>query len=218
MRAFERRYRRTIGFEVRADSRHVASLKGNQRLDYARLAEELAERAMCDHQALREALQFSGHGHAPFAEALVNANLVADWELSRVVCEIYGLPFLTVDTCEPDPRARAGIDTHFLLEHGLVPLSKFGGLLTVAMPGMVPAEVLGELAAVTDLTILPIVGSVSSNRRWIEQHLHAELVAALPKATPEAVAQANTEWSSIFDAGDAAVQLDLTPGESTQEH
>ena len=32
---------------------------------------------MCEMQALREALQFSGRGHAPFAEALVNASLVS---------------------------------------------------------------------------------------------------------------------------------------------
>jgi hypothetical protein len=147
----------------------------------------------------------------------VHANLVSDWELSRIVCEMYGLPFLPVEMCEPDPRAREKLDTHFLLEHGLVPMSRFGGLLTIAMPGMVPAEVLGELAALTDLTILPIVGSVRSNRRWLEANLHAALAAALPSPSAEAVAQATTEWGSIFDAGDAAVHLDLTPGEKQAE-
>jgi hypothetical protein len=187
--------------------------KSSQRLDYARLSEVLAERGMCEPQALREALNFSGRGHSPFAEALVNAKLVADWELSRIVAELYNLPFMPVDMCEPDPKARAGIDINFLIENGLVPLARFGQVVTVAMPGMVPAEILGLLAAETDLYVLPVVGTVQSNRRWIEMNLQEALRSALPVITPEAQQQAN-EWGNIFDAGDAAVLLDLKlPGE-----
>jgi len=186
-------------------------VKHNQRLEYARLAEVLAERGMCEMHALREALQFSGRGHAPFAEALVNASLVSDWELSRVVCELYNLPFVTVDVCEADPNARKGINAAFLIEHGLVPLGRYGQLLTVAMPGMVPAEVLGMLAADTDLYILPVVGTVQTNRRWIDRHLQAELAAALPTTPAEEITPDQGEWGDIFDQGDAAVLLDLKP-------
>ena len=184
-------------------------MKHNQRLDYSRLAEVLAERGMCEPQALREALQFSGRGHAPFAEAVVNANLVADWELSRVVCELYNLSFLPVDVVDPDPKARTGLNVAFLIEHGLVPIGRYGQVLTIAMPGMVPAEVLGILAADTDLYILPVVGTVRSNRRWIELNLQAELRAALPTASREEVAEGAGGWGNIFDAADAAVLLDL---------
>jgi hypothetical protein len=186
-------------------------VKHNQRLEYARLAELLAERGMCEMQALREALQFSGRGHAPFAEALVNASLVSDWELSRVVSELYNLPFLTVDICEADPNARKGINSAFLIEHGLVPLSRFGQLLTVAMPGMVPAEVLAMLAAETELHIAPVVGTVQTNRRWIERHLQAELAAALPTSPGPQAAEEDGGWGNIFDQADAAVLLDLKP-------
>jgi hypothetical protein len=186
-------------------------VKHNQRLEYARLAEVLAERGMCEMQALREALQFSGRGQAPFAEALVNASLVSDWELSRVVSELYNLPFLTVDVCEADPNARKGINSAFLIEHGLVPMSRFGQLLTVAMPGMVPAEVLALLAAETDLYILPVVGTVQTNRRWIERTLQSELAAALPTTQSPQVVQEEGEWGNIFDQADAAVLLDLKP-------
>jgi hypothetical protein len=184
-------------------------LKNNQRLDYARLAEVLAERGMCEPQALREALQFSGRGHAPFAEALVNANLVSDWELSRIVCELYNLAFLPIEFVEPDPSARKGMNIQFLIENGIVPISRFGQALTVVMPAMVPAEVLGLLAAETDLYILPVVGTVQTNRRWIETNLHAQLAAALPTPTAEEVAHGAGEWGSIFDQADAAVLLNL---------
>jgi hypothetical protein len=189
-------------------------VKQNQRLDYGRLAEVLAERGLVEPQALREALQFSGRGGLPFPEALVTANLVADWELSRVVCELYNLPFVSIDQCDPDPKAREGVSLQFLLDHGLVPIGRFGRLLSVVMPALVPAEVLGLLAAETELQIVPLVGTVRSNRRWLEVHLQIEMPAALPSDAKETEAQAK-QWSSIFDAGDAAVLLDLQPpGES----
>jgi hypothetical protein len=72
-------------------------VKSNQRLEYGQLAKVMAERGMVEPQALQEALDCSTKGGVPFAEALVSANLVADWELSRVVCALYNLPFLTVD-------------------------------------------------------------------------------------------------------------------------
>src|SRR5258708_38631447 len=79
-------------------------VKHNQRLDNQRLAEILAERGMVDPQALREAIQFASHGRVPLTEALVSSNLVQDWELSRIVCELYNLPFLPVDLLDPDPK------------------------------------------------------------------------------------------------------------------
>jgi hypothetical protein len=185
-------------------------VKQNQRLEYGRLAEVLAERGLVEPQALREALQFSGRGALPFPEALVSANLVADWELSRVVCELYGLPFLSIEQCEPDVKAREGIDPQFLVDHCLVPLGRFGRLLTVVMPAIVPAEVLGLLAAETELQISPVVGTVRSNRRWLELNLKIELPAALPSGGGDHDLHAG-QWSSIFDAGDAAVLLDLQP-------
>lgn len=182
--------------------------KTNQRLEYSRLAEVLAERGLVDPQALREALQWSGKGNLPFPEALVQANLVADWELSRLVCELYGLPFLPVDMVEPDAKAREGIEVQTLVENCIVPISRFKQVLTIAMPAMVPADVLGLLASETDLHLLPVVGTVRTNRVWLEKHVQGPPQAALPAATSD-VDDPTGEWSNIFDAADAAVLLEL---------
>jgi hypothetical protein len=184
--------------------------KNNQRLEYGRLSEVLAERGLVEPQALREALQFSTQGNMPFPEALVSANLVQDWELSRVVCEIYNLAFLSVDMVDPDPKALQGIDPQLLIDNALVPIGRFGQVLTVCMPAMVPAEVLGLLAAETDLYIMPVVGTVRTNRKWLEMHVSLPQ-APMPAATEIANDEAAGEWSSIFDQGDAAVNSGLGP-------
>ncbi len=194
-------------------------MKITQRLDNARLAEALADRGLCEPQALREALQLSGRGNAPFAESIVAANLVTDWELGRVVAELYNLPFLPVEFCEPDSRALQGLDIAFLAEHGIVPLGRFGTVLTIVMPGMVSAEVVAALQIPgTELTVLPVVGTVSGNRRWIEMNLTPKLQATLSTVIDGAQeALANPEWGNLFDAADAAVNLELTPPEDGAE-
>ncbi len=164
----------------------------------------MAERGMVEPQALQEALNSCTKGGVAFPMALVNANLVADWELSRVVCKLYNLPFLTVDMCTPDPSAFEGISEDYIRETGLIPLSRYGQVLTVCMPGLVPAETLGLLSAELDVFILPVVGTVRSNWMWIESHMETEQPKTM---TPPPSGPA--DWSDIFDAADAAVLLDL---------
>jgi hypothetical protein len=169
-------------------------VKYTQRLDYGRLAEVLHERGLAGLDAIRELLQLSQDGGMPFCEALVTSNLVSDWDLSKVVCETFQLPFLPVDLISPNPAALEEINVADFQKHQLVPLDVFGQVLTVAMPALVPAEVLAHIAAMSDFEVLPVVGTVESNRRWISEHM-----ALAPPPAMEG------GWESMFDAADASV-------------
>jgi len=177
-------------------------LKNSNRLDYSSLAEVLGQRGLIDPGRLKIALQASQKTSVSFPEMLVSENLIGDWELSRLVCEIFGLPFLPIDFYAPSPTALEGLDHNFLRQYALVPLSRHGQILTVCMPALVPAEVLGQLAASTDLHVMPVVGTVNSNNRWLAENLAAQI-----DASPEEGAAST--WSNVFDEADAAVLLDL---------
>ena len=169
-------------------------MKYTQRLDYGRLAEVLHERGLAELDSIQELLQLSKDDGTPFCEALVTSNIVSDWELSKVVCETFQLPFLPVDLVTPNPAAIEEIDVDLFCQHQLVPIDLFGQILTVAMPALVPAEVLAQVSAMTDFTVLPMVGTVESNRRWIDEFM---ATATGPKV--------EDGWESMFDAADAEV-------------
>ncbi len=59
---------------------------------------------------------------------------------------------------------------------------------------------------------VPLVGSVNSNRRWLQEHLPPP---AMPTPDPSATGslEENAGWTDLFDAGEQAVQLDLKDGE-----
>jgi len=176
-------------------------VKNSHRLDYATLAEVLGQRGLVDPQRLKMSLHLAQTGAVPFAEQLVVDGLIGDWDLSRIVCEIYGLPFLPVDFCSPSPDALAGLDPDFLRQHRLVPLSRHKRVLTVCMPALVHVDVIGLLESTADLHVMPVVGTVNGNNNWLAEHLPAE--------APQAPTGQAGDWSNIFDEGDAAVLLNL---------
>ncbi len=180
-------------------------MKSSQRLEYSHLAQVLAQRGLVDPQRLHLALQTSSAAKTPFPEILVGDNLISDWELSRIVCDMYNLPFLPVDIHPPGATAFEGLDPQFFREHRLIPVDRNGQLLTVCMPGMVPAEVLGQLSAECDLQIAAVVGTVMTNGLWFDSHM-----PVAQAASAEATAGGGPVWGNLFDAGDASVLEALT--------
>lgn len=186
------------------------------RLDYHRFGEALIERGLLEREVISHVLQQCEATGALLTEILVAERQITDWELSRVCCELYGLPFLTVDTYPPAANILDGLDPDFLRHYALVPLDRFEGLLTVLMPGIVPTEVLDALVQGSQQRVLPVVGSVQSNREWLDRHLPPPALpgrAAAPRGAGAGRAAPlelePTGWAGIFDAGDEAVRLNL---------
>jgi hypothetical protein len=198
-------------------------VKSTQRFDYTRFGEALVERGLTDREVLNHVLRQVNATRSLLPEVLVRENLVSDWEVSRVACELYHLPFLTVDQYPPSATALDGYDLAYLRHFALVPLDRYGGLV-----GLRPGQ---------NGRVLPVVGSVVSNRRWLEERFAPKGAPAamkgaipLPKASsiPLNTAPARAplptapppkeeplqlvdegDWGNLFDAGDEAVQLGL---------
>jgi hypothetical protein len=184
-------------------------VKSTQRLQYNRLADTLTERGLVDRETMSHVMQQCSATGALLSELLVSESLVSDWELSRVCCEIYGLPYLSVEEYMPDKGAMEGMDPEFLRQYGLVPFDRFGGIVTVAMPGLVPSEVLDALIRVDGVRVMPVVGSVVSNRRWLNENLPAAQMRLGPKGALPLEASEGDGWAGVFDAGEEAVQMEL---------
>ena len=193
-------------------------MKTSQKLDFSRFAEALVERGLVERDVLNHVLHQCQTTGALLPALLVNEGFVADWELSRVVCETFHLPFLTVKVYAPTSGVEEGIDPNFLRHYSLVPLDRYGEILTVAMPGLVSGDVLDALRNEETKKIIPVVGTVLTNQEWLNEHLPSP---ALPGAAASSVpgggneegipllSEDDEEWANIFDAGDEAVQLDL---------
>ena len=196
-------------------------MKNNQRFDYSALAEILGQRGLVEPERLAVALQTSAQSGFPFPEILIDNGLITDWEIARVVCELYGLPFLPVENYTPQASAGEGLDREFLAMNKLIPMERHGGLLTVCMPVLVPAEVLGILSAQTGLSVLPIVGTVTGNRTYIIEQQSADARAAEKAAdsdsdADEVEAALPTEELEV-EADSEEVQLEFGGDDTSDE-
>ena len=206
-------------------------MKGTPKFDYRRFTEHLIDRGMVDRGTVGHVLQQCEATGALLSEIMVQEGLVSDWEVARVVCELYHVPFLPLKVYPANKAAMEGLDPDYLRQYGLVPLDRFGNVLTVVVPGIVPSTVLMGLVDDRKVQIVPVVGSVTDNRRWLMENLpgpdtagvsaSARPTAARPASRPAApevpssmddIAAAlpdDLEWEAIFDAGEEAVQLEL---------
>ncbi len=180
----------------------------NQRLDYELLAESLRDRQLVPIDALNHVLHQVQSTGALLSALLVKDGLISDYELSQVACDVFGLPFLPVDQYSPDKALLALLDPDFLRHYALVPLDKRGKLVVMALPGVVPAEVLVQAEAFLQAKIVPVVGTVVSNQHWLEENLPP------PQALRIDMEAEGGEWASVLDMGDTAVQTILEGGEA----
>lgn len=185
-------------------------LKNTQRLDYERLADTLRHHRLVAPEALRLTLHQCLSTGALFADLLVREGMVSDWELARLCSETFNLPFIPAECYQPDKRLVEVLDPDFLRQYGLVPLDRYGSILTVAMPCMVPTDILQALEEHSGCRVLPVVGTVQGNQSWLEEHLPP------PEALRElrAATERGDEWAGVFDAGEAAVR---SKGEAVED-
>jgi hypothetical protein len=184
-------------------------VKHKQRLDHELLAEALRDRGLVPPKTLEHVLAQCVQSGALFTEQLVRDGVVSDWELAQLCCEKFGLAFMPVDLYEPDRELLPLFDATLLRQNALVPLDRFGNVLVVAMPCMVPSEVLDEIETRLSVRVMPVVGSVRANVRYLEENL--KVSESLAKVAEEAD---DGDWTNVLDMGDAAVQVELVGAEA----
>jgi hypothetical protein len=135
----------------------------------SRLARSLVERGAVLGDVLEGIFQTCTETGGLLTEALVRGGLLADWELSQIACEVFSLPFLPVDVHAPGDDALEGINPEFLKRWCLVPLTRNEDLLTVAIPGSISPQAHEELSAMTGCNLAIVVGTVLSNRLWLDE-------------------------------------------------
>ncbi len=183
-------------------------MKGLERITNLRLAEVLTQKGLLSREEMGEAISLHESSGERFVSVLVNTGYVTEWDLAKVVAESFQLPFLLGERYETPKEIIELFEEDFLFQHLVVPMDRFGKVLTVRMPVFVAGDVLEEIQEKQDMDVFPVVGLISENQKQLFQ-----MFPDHPKEEPKRpVPQENKiggEWESIFDIGDEAVKKDL---------
>ena len=191
-------------------------VKGIEKITSVRLAEILTERGAVSSEIITDALYTQDRNSEPFAQILLNGGHITEWDLAKIVTENFNLPFLMPGNYQISEVAKHRLPKDVLFEHTIVPLDTFGDIVTVVMPVMLSFDDIAKIQKDHSCDLFPYVGLLSENRKllsslftdyseWLTEKSERQQNDA-NQAASSARGTSDSDWMSIFDAGEEAIQ------------
>ena len=99
----------------------------------AKLGESLLKDNLITPQQLKEALDYQRLNGGRLASTLVKLGMLSDEEVTAVLSRQYGVPSVNLELFEVDPAAVALVPQETSERYSVLPLSRVGATLTLAM-------------------------------------------------------------------------------------
>src|SRR4026207_1930197 len=172
----------------------------------AKLGEILVRENLISPQHLREALDYQREHGGRLGFNLVKLGLISDDMITAVLSRTYGIPSVNLDLFNIDPGVLRLIPQEVAQKHSVLPLSRVGATLTLAMVAPPNVFALDDVKFMTGLNVEPVVVAEGSVQQAIAKYYgtsrEIELAStAAEEATLEkSVRQSNNGNGSITHA------------------
>jgi hypothetical protein len=181
-----------------------------EKLHRIRLADVLVEEGVLDRSTVDDALYQQDVEGKELGQVLVEREILTDYDLAKIVATHYGLPYIDVAGFTTKREVVELLPLDFCLFNGILPLDKFGSILTIAVPEVPNLDNIREIAERTKLVPTLFV----SMRRAIVTILEEEQKrrASRAKGKPLAAAAkpaAPAAEDAAMDVSQAIPDLDL---------
>ena len=149
-----------------------------------RLLTALVAKGLVKKEALTRVLEEAGSGGKNVARLLIDRGLVSEDKLFGLIAEELGIPAISLAKYRVDPVIARIIPERVARQYNVIPISKFGERLVVAMSDPLNIFALDDLKMLTQYAIDPVLAQEAEIRRAIEQaySFQSGLAAAMPGA------------------------------------
>jgi type IV pilus assembly protein PilB len=128
----------------------------------SRLGEILVKENLISPDQLKQALEYQKQHGGRLGTVLVKLGLVTDDEVTAVLSRQYGVPSINLKFYEVDPAVVKLIPQETALRYQIVPLSRVGSTLTIAMTDPTNVFAMDDIKFMTGFTVEPVVASESA--------------------------------------------------------
>jgi type IV pilus assembly protein PilB len=177
----------------------------------AKLGEILVRENLLTPQQLREALDYQREHGGRLGFNLVKLGLVSDDMVTAVLSRQYGVPSVNLDLFEVDPVVLRLIPREVAEKYSVLPLSRVGATLTLAMVDPTNVFAMDDIKFMTGLNIEPVVVSEASVQESIEHYYGQTREIELATMVDAALAVSNGNGNGNgngFHMGTDSVSLD----------
>ena len=135
-----------------------------------RIVDALLSRKLVAPEQLEEILSVQRTRGGSLQNLLVERGLVSETDLLAAVSQGIGIPLISLSRMKLDPNLRALISREMALQYQLVPVACMGQTLTIAMADPLNVFALDTIAAMTGLSVNPLLATVKDIRDAIDQY------------------------------------------------
>jgi type IV pilus assembly protein PilB len=171
----------------------------------AKLGESLLKENLITPQQLKEALDYQRINGGRLASTLVKLCMLSDEEVTAVLSRQYGVPSVNLDLFEVDSQAVALVPQETADRYQVLPLSRVGATLTLAMVDPTNVFAIDDIKFMTGLSVEPVVVSETALNNAIRKYYGTSRELELAKVMEDLVAESTT----VPDYGEDIDQLDL---------
>src|SRR5215207_6744912 len=157
----------------------------------AKLGEILVRENLISPQHLREALDYQRQHGGRLGFNLVKLGLISDDMITAVLSRQYGIPSVNLDLFNIDPSVLSLIPQEVAQKHSVLPLSRVGATLTLAMVDPTNVYAMDDVKFMTGLNVEPVVVAEGSVQHAIATYYGSSREIELASAPVEEVIHEN---------------------------
>ncbi|MEO6588703.1 MAG: type IV-A pilus assembly ATPase PilB [Pyrinomonadaceae bacterium] len=128
----------------------------------AKLGEILVRENLISSQQLREALEYQRGSGGRLGSNLVKLGIVSDDVITAVLSRQYGVPSINLELFQIEEDTIKLISQEVALKYSVLPISKVGATLTLAMADPTNVFAMDDIKFMTGLNVEPVIASETS--------------------------------------------------------
>src|SRR5215218_3099857 len=136
----------------------------------AKLGEILVRENLLSPEDLKEALDYQREHGGRLGFNLVKLGLISDDMITAVLSRQYGIPSVNLDLFKIDPSVISLIPQDVAQKHSVLPLSRVGATLTLAMVDPTNVFAMDDVKFMTGLNVEPVVVAEGSVQQAIAKY------------------------------------------------
>jgi type IV pilus assembly protein PilB len=128
----------------------------------ARLGEILVKESLISSDQLKQALDYQQQHGGRLGTCLIKLGFISDDDITEVLSRQYGVPSINLKYYEVDPTVIKLIPQDTAVRYQIVPLSRVGSTLTIAMTDPTNVFAMDDVKFMTGFNVEPVVASEAS--------------------------------------------------------
>jgi type IV pilus assembly protein PilB len=128
----------------------------------AKLGEILVRENLITSQQLKEVLEYQRSNGGRLGANLVKLGMISDDVITAVLSRQYGVPSINLDLFHIEPDVIRLISQEVALKYSILPISKMGPTLTLAMADPTNVFAIDDVKFMTNLNVEPVIVSETS--------------------------------------------------------